>query len=70
MKFKKLVYAALSVVAAGSVLAACGSGGSEASNDGKTKVTFWAAPNPTQVKFWKEMATAYEKRKSGCQSRS
>ncbi|MBC1417701.1 ABC transporter substrate-binding protein [Listeria fleischmannii] len=61
MKFKKLVYAALSVVAAGSVLAACGSGGSEASNDGKTKVTFWAAPNPTQVKFWKEMATAYEK---------
>ncbi|WP_099221950.1 ABC transporter substrate-binding protein [Listeria costaricensis] len=61
MKMKKIVCAVLSVAAAGSLLTACGGGSSADENDGKTKVTFWAAPNPTQVKFWKQMATAYEK---------
>ncbi|WP_239257103.1 ABC transporter substrate-binding protein [Listeria ilorinensis] len=61
MKIKKIVCAALSVAVAGSLLTACGGGSSASENDGKTKVTFWAAPNPTQVKFWKQMATAYEK---------
>ena len=29
--------------------------------DGKTKITFWAAPNPTQLKYWQEMAADFEK---------
>ncbi|MBK3920534.1 extracellular solute-binding protein [Listeria ivanovii subsp. ivanovii] len=62
MKIRKIAYAALSIAVAGSLLAACGGAGSNGSDDsGKTKVTFWAAPNPTQVKYWAEMAKAYEK---------
>ncbi|MBA3925070.1 ABC transporter substrate-binding protein [Listeria rustica] len=62
MKLKKVVFSVLSVAMVGSLLAGCGSGSKDdASADGKTKVTFWAAPNPTQMKFWGEMATAFEK---------
>lgn len=45
-------------------LSACGKSGDKENADdatGKTKITFWAAPNPTQVKYWKEMATNFEK---------
>ncbi len=62
MKIRKIAIAALSVAVAGSLLTACGGGGNKSGDDnGKTKVTFWAAPNPTQVKYWDEMAKAYEK---------
>ncbi|EAC5220608.1 carbohydrate ABC transporter substrate-binding protein [Listeria monocytogenes] len=61
MKIRKIAIAALSVVVAGSLLTACGGGNSKSDDNGKTKVTFWAAPNPTQVKYWDEMAKAYEK---------
>lgn len=49
MKIRKIAIAALSVVVAGSLLTACGGGNSKSDDNGKTKVTFWAAPNPTQV---------------------
>ncbi|MBC2364652.1 ABC transporter substrate-binding protein [Listeria booriae] len=62
MKLKKVVFSVLSVALVGSLLAGCGSGSKDdASADGKTKVTFWAAPNPTQVKFWSAMAKDFEK---------
>ncbi|MHA2857668.1 ABC transporter substrate-binding protein [Paenibacillus lautus] len=46
----------------GTVLAACGNGGSNGgqSADGVTTVEFWAAPNPPQQAFWQEMAKEYE----------
>ncbi|MCB2612758.1 carbohydrate ABC transporter substrate-binding protein, partial [Listeria monocytogenes] len=51
----------LSVVVAGSLLTACGGGNRKSDDNGNTKVTFWSAPNPTQVKYWYEMAKSYEK---------
>ncbi|MFC6315329.1 ABC transporter substrate-binding protein [Lapidilactobacillus achengensis] len=61
MKFKRL--ALLAAVCATTLfgLAACGSKSSEQSGD-KTTITFWAAPNPPQVKYWKKMATEFEKK--------
>ncbi|MGM0125920.1 multiple sugar transport system substrate-binding protein [Enterococcus sp. AZ194] len=42
-------------------LAGCGSGNDSKASDGKTKVTFWAAPNPPNLKYWQSMAEKYEK---------
>lgn len=58
MKIRKIAIAALSVVVAGSLLTACGGGNSKSDDNGKTKVTFWAAPNPTQVNIgmkWRKL---------------
>ena len=64
MKMKKMLFGIAAVMAGTVLIAGCsnqskesGSGGS----DGKTKITFWAAPNPTQLKYWKEMAADFEK---------
>ena len=40
-------------------------GEKETKTDGKTKITFWAAPNPTQLKYWEEMAVEFEKENPG-----
>ncbi len=54
--------ATLGVVTTG--LAACGNSEDKESSEGasgKTKITFWAAPNPTQYKYWQDMAKEFEK---------
>lgn len=50
----------------GVLLTGCGASKKESDKtaDGKTKVTFWAAPNPTQLKYWEEMATEFGKSQS------
>ncbi|OCA88334.1 sugar ABC transporter substrate-binding protein [Bacillus sp. FJAT-27225] len=67
---KKLASVALSAVLSVSVLAACSndsdtSGGG--SKDGKTTIEFWAAPNPTQQVYWKEVADEFNKEHSDIQ---
>lgn len=64
---KRLTKIWTSLVLAGalvSVLSGCGSKkeASSADSNKKTEVTFWAAPNPTQFKYWKEMAAEFEKK--------
>lgn len=54
-----LTTVALSALVLG--LAGCGSGNDSKASDGKTKVTFWAAPNPPNLKYWELMAEKYEK---------
>ncbi|WP_179394133.1 ABC transporter substrate-binding protein [Lacticaseibacillus absianus] len=60
--FAKKALVGLSLLVAAGTLAACG-GSSDKSGtaNGKTEITFWAAPNPTQVKYWKQMASDFEK---------
>lgn len=61
MKLKKILGLLFMGVIGVGLISGCGSkGNSSESEDGKTKVTFWAAPNPTQVKYWKEMAKKFE----------
>lgn len=62
MKMKKILFGATAILVGTTLLSACG-GNSEdsAANDGKTNITFWAAPNPTQLKYWQEMADEFEK---------
>lgn len=61
MKHNKLV-AGLCVALLAASLTACGQNDSSTSSNGKTIITFWAAPNPTQVKYWKTMANKFEKK--------
>lgn len=63
MKMNKLIVGISALLLGTVALAGCGNSGAKdsGSSDGKTKVTFWAAPNPTQVKYWEEMATEFEK---------
>ncbi|MGM0125677.1 multiple sugar transport system substrate-binding protein [Enterococcus sp. AZ194] len=64
MKMKKMIFGITAVLAGTMLLAGCGNksdGSNSESKDGKTKITFWAAPNPTQLKYWQEMATDFEK---------
>lgn len=58
--FGKKALLGLSLLVAAGTLAACGSGSSSNGGSKKTEITFWAAPNPTQVKYWKQQATAFE----------
>lgn len=62
MKKKKILFGATAILVGTTLLSACG-GNSEdsAANDEKTNITFWAAPNPTQLKYWQEMADEFEK---------
>lgn len=62
MKFKKLFVGVSALLLGTVVLTGCGnSGKDDSAKDGKTKVTFWAAPNPPQLKYWEEMAKEFEK---------
>lgn len=66
---KKIVKLCTCLIALGAISAALtGCGNSNADNtskaDGKTEITFWAAPNPPQLKFWKSMADKFEKENS------
>lgn len=64
MKIKKaasILFAASLMV---SGLAACSTGNKEKSSgtkDGVTTIEFWAAPNPTQQVYWKEVADEFTK---------
>ncbi|KRM82290.1 extracellular solute-binding protein [Liquorilactobacillus vini] len=61
MNLKRLSLFALSFASIGLLLGGCSSSPSSSSSSSKTKITFWAAPNPPQLKFWKQMATKFEK---------
>ncbi|MEG1486550.1 ABC transporter substrate-binding protein [Lactococcus sp.] len=61
MNLRKIVIGSAIVLAGVGGLTACGKSGNNASKDGKTTITFWAATNPTQYKFWQNMAKDYEK---------
>lgn len=62
MKLKKILLGMSIGLMGMLLLVGCGSSNKEgASSDGKTKITFWAAPNPTQLKYWEEMAKEFEK---------
>jgi multiple sugar transport system substrate-binding protein len=64
MKMKKMFFGVAAVVAGTILFAGCSNQSKESgsgSSDGKTKITFWAAPNPTQLKYWQEMAADFEK---------
>lgn len=63
MKMNKLIVGVSALLLGTIALAGCGNSGGKDSgaSDGKTKITFWAAPNPTQLKYWEEMATEFEK---------
>lgn len=57
---KKAMYG-VGIMSASMLLAACGNNGetgtTEGNGDGdQTTITFWAAPNPTQERFWEQMA--------------
>ncbi len=70
MKFRKLSLSALALLSGSMFLVGCGSNNGDSGDSGKTEITFWAAPNPTQVKFWQEMATEFEKKMMIFQLRS
>ncbi|MBR3054952.1 MAG: extracellular solute-binding protein [Streptococcus sp.] len=59
---KRIIF--ISAIALASIALLSGCGGSKQSSDsgGKTKITFWASPNPTQFQFWKSMAKDFEKK--------
>lgn len=63
MKSKKLLLGLGTALLATVLLVGCGPNTQkkETKTDGKTKITFWAAPNPTQLKYWEEMAVEFEK---------
>ncbi|MBL1229496.1 extracellular solute-binding protein [Enterococcus sp. BWB1-3] len=64
MKMKKLIIGISSLLVGAIILSGCSGGGEQkesGSGDGKTKITFWAAPNPPQLKYWEEMAKEFEK---------
>ena len=64
MKMKKMLFGIAAVVAGTVLFTGCSNQSKESGSgatDGKTKITFWAAPNPTQLKYWQEMAADFEK---------
>lgn len=64
MKSKKVLFGIGTVLLSAILLVGCGPNSKEkgSQKDGKTKITFWAAPNPTQLKYWEDMADEFEKK--------
>lgn len=63
MKVKKLVAFSMTVLAGAALMVGCGTKEKEKEqgSEGKTTITFWAAPNPPQLKYWEEMAEEFGK---------
>lgn len=63
MKIKKVASLVLAASLTVSGLAACNNGdkSSGSTKDGVTTIEFWAAPNPTQQVYWKEVAEEFTK---------
>jgi multiple sugar transport system substrate-binding protein len=64
MKMKKVASIALAASLTVSGLAACNKGEEKSTGttkDGVTTIEFWAAPNPTQQVYWKEVAEEFTK---------
>ncbi|MFD0049399.1 extracellular solute-binding protein [Actinomycetes bacterium NPDC127524] len=65
MKLKKAVPVLFTVSLTVSALAACSTGNGNvktaSSSNGVTTIDFWAAPNPTQQVYWKEIADQFTK---------
>lgn len=65
MRLKKVASVLFAASLTVSGLAACSTGNNNAktssSKDGVTTIEFWAAPNPTQQVYWKEVADEFSK---------
>lgn len=64
MKMKKMASMVLAASLTVSGLAACSNeekGSSTSKDEGVTTIEFWAAPNPTQQVYWKEVAEEFTK---------
>lgn len=63
MKLNKLFVGVSALVLGATLLSGCGNSSKDdkSSSNGKTEITFWAAPNPTQLKYWEGMAKEFEK---------
>ncbi|CAN7531350.1 extracellular solute-binding protein [Rossellomorea sp. LjRoot5] len=63
MKIKKAASILLAASLTVSGLAACSNGdkGNGSTKDGVTTIEFWAAPNPSQQVYWKEIAEEFSK---------
>lgn len=61
MSVKKVAAVFSAILMTTGLLAGCGSSGNS-DGSGKTEITFWSAPNPPQTKFWKTMASEFEKK--------
>ncbi|WP_317913834.1 ABC transporter substrate-binding protein [Carnobacterium maltaromaticum] len=62
MRMKQMLIGITATILVSTILIGCNSNKkSNTSDDGKTTITFWAAPNPTQLKYWQEIATEFEK---------
>jgi len=58
MKLKHVLKFLVPLMLATFMFAGCG-GGQASNSSGKVAITFWAAPNPPQVKFWTDMAKGF-----------
>lgn len=61
MSLKKITAIFGSILLGASLLSGCAGTGSSSGN-GKVTITFWSAPNPPQTKYWKTMASEFEKK--------
>lgn len=64
MKFRKILLGSMVLILSLAPLAGCGSNKASEDSSGKTEITFWSSPNPTQYKFWQTMAEKFEKENS------
>lgn len=63
MRIKRRLLSTTVAILAGMTLVACGNESdseSQGNTDGTTEITFWAAPNPTQLTYWEEMAEEFK----------
>lgn len=63
MRSKKMLLGASVAMLSALLLVGCGPNAQkkDEAKDDKTTITFWAAPNPTQLKYWEEIASEFEK---------
>lgn len=63
MKFTKVLSTVAILATSVIALSACGNSNNSSSSDSKkTTITFWAAPNPPQVKYWEQMAKDFHEK--------
>jgi multiple sugar transport system substrate-binding protein len=65
MKLRKSLALFISLSLSATAMIGCSSGdSSKDTKEGVTEIEFWAAPNPTQQAFWKDMAEEFNKEHS------
>jgi multiple sugar transport system substrate-binding protein len=60
-KNRKTIAVLLMAGLAGTLVVGCSSSSTTDDKDGEVTIDFWAAPNPPQQKFWKQMAEEFTK---------